>query len=339
MIRSSLRSLDLQEFRGIRKLENPPMKLAKFNVLIGRNNSGKTSVLEALALLPDPNGIVPLTNRRRMEVLKGYHGYRADFFTYGYSGTAMISYDVGSSTSSLFIESSGEASFKTSNRADVPDGSGYRAEGGGFRIGKPPTSLSDVITSYYSDELHELLQDSMTAESNWKVVEKVRAHNKVLKEVISPSVTEKYTEVLPHFLDKHWILQARKEFPDGSSSFVRLTELGRGLQRVIVPLLYFEATNPNIALWDDIEAGMHPSLLENVLRWLFRKDWQMVMSTHSIDVLTAIAKIQSNDTQIIMLSKSSDDLLSYKILNMDSFTDLIDTGQDPRGIVDLLGLR
>jgi AAA15 family ATPase/GTPase len=332
-------SLDLHEFRGIRRIENPPIKLAKFNVLIGRNNSGKTSLLEALALLPDPKQEMPLMRQTRTNLLTNYHGYQKDFFVYGYSGTATISYNAGSKTSNLFMESGGETYFETTDRTDAPEGLVYEVQDHAIRLQKPPISLSEVVTSYYTDDIHELMQSSITSEENWKTIEKRRAHNRVLKEVITPSVAEKFTEVLPHYISNRWILQARKEFPDGSSSFVRLSELGRGLQRAIVPLLFFEATDPSIALWDDIEAGMHPSLLENLLRWLSRKDWQIVISTHSIDVLSAVAKIRSNDAQVIMLSKSPDDLLSYKILSIDSFTDLIDSGQDPRGIVDLLGFR
>ena len=44
-------SVDLREFRGIRACKEP-IKLSSFTVLIGRNNSGKTSVLEAIALFP-----------------------------------------------------------------------------------------------------------------------------------------------------------------------------------------------------------------------------------------------------------------------------------------------
>jgi AAA15 family ATPase/GTPase len=45
-------SLDLKEFSGIRAFQEP-LKLVKFNILIGRNNSGKSAILHALSLLPD----------------------------------------------------------------------------------------------------------------------------------------------------------------------------------------------------------------------------------------------------------------------------------------------
>ena len=44
----------IKEFRGIKELKEP-IKLSKFNILIGKNNSGKTAILESLFLFPHPS--------------------------------------------------------------------------------------------------------------------------------------------------------------------------------------------------------------------------------------------------------------------------------------------
>jgi AAA15 family ATPase/GTPase len=336
-------SLDLDEFRGIRKIEMGPIKLAKFNVLIGRNNSGKTSLLEAIALLPQPNLKMSLTDGNRLDVIKSCHEGQSDSLVYGYSGSATITYTVGGDSSKLCLRSNGEFHFETRNEKDRSDVGTISVSDGIYSLSNATKSLGEINAGYYADDFYESMQRNLMAEANWNIVTKSRAHNRVLKEVISPSVTEKFTEVLPpHFLlsSQRWTLEARKEFPDGTSGFVRLSELGRGLQRVIVPLLVFEATNPSIALWDDIEAGMHPSLLDNVLKWLLKKEWQTVMSTHSIDVLSTVAKLEPKDSQIIILRKSPDDVLGYQIMDMQSFNSMmIDSNQDPRLAADALALR
>ena len=335
-----LNSINLQEFRGVRKIENPPIRLAKFNVLIGKNNSGKTTLLEALALLPQPNSAWPFIGSPRFGTISTCHGKQGDSLVYGYSGTAVLSYGVGSNITNMRLETNGHFQFETRSSEDMPQNVVYSpGEDGIYRLDRAPKSLSQVNSVYYSDDFYETLTTSIVTEPHWKSIEKTRAHNRVLKEVINPSITEKFTEVVPHYVAQQPILQVRKEFPDGTSSYVRITELGRGLQRVIVPLLLFEATNPSICLWDDVEAGMHPSLIENVLKWLFKKDWQMVIATHSIDILSTIAELEPRETQLVLLDKSADDLLTYKIVSSDAFSDLVGSGQDPRKMVDLLGLR
>jgi predicted ATP-dependent endonuclease of OLD family len=52
-------SLDLKEFRGIKGIKEP-LEFNKFNVLVGRNNSGKSAIVHALSLLPHPTLQLPL---------------------------------------------------------------------------------------------------------------------------------------------------------------------------------------------------------------------------------------------------------------------------------------
>ena len=57
--------LDIQAFRGIRNLDLE--NLANVNVLVGANNSGKTSVLEAIRFLSNPQYTYLYKNRSNYE--------------------------------------------------------------------------------------------------------------------------------------------------------------------------------------------------------------------------------------------------------------------------------
>ena len=48
-----INSVYIKEFRGIREMRES-ITLGRLNVLIGRNNSGKSAFLEALSLFPIP---------------------------------------------------------------------------------------------------------------------------------------------------------------------------------------------------------------------------------------------------------------------------------------------
>jgi predicted ATP-dependent endonuclease of OLD family len=64
--------MELYEFRGIKSC-NKPLTLSDFTVLIGRNNSGKSSVLEAFSLLPLPTHNPDFYLNSRINLLKDLH--------------------------------------------------------------------------------------------------------------------------------------------------------------------------------------------------------------------------------------------------------------------------
>ncbi|RDD52756.1 MAG: DUF2813 domain-containing protein, partial [Candidatus Korarchaeota archaeon NZ13-K] len=83
-------SLELHELRGIRRLSKP-LELTEFNVLIGRNNVGKTAILEALYLLRMPFATYPLPpyGEDLPTLLSKLHGGPSSLI-YGYAGEARI---------------------------------------------------------------------------------------------------------------------------------------------------------------------------------------------------------------------------------------------------------
>jgi len=100
-------SLKLKEFRGIKEIQEP-LELTKFNVLVGRNNSGKSAIVQALSLLPHPDLGLPLNLRvhylqptgktfeqwgERKEIFNYLLGGR-DSAIYRYAGTAVIEFQV-----------------------------------------------------------------------------------------------------------------------------------------------------------------------------------------------------------------------------------------------------
>jgi len=48
-----IKGILLENFRGISKMEEE-MKFKRFNVFVGKNNSGKTTILQSLFLFPYP---------------------------------------------------------------------------------------------------------------------------------------------------------------------------------------------------------------------------------------------------------------------------------------------
>ena len=101
-----IKSISLSDFRGVRETKDK-IDFTEFTVLIGRNNSGKTSILEALSLFPipysgSPNDNIPITGVSKLDFITELHGY-FNSILYGYTGEAKITYSINNSEVILFI--------------------------------------------------------------------------------------------------------------------------------------------------------------------------------------------------------------------------------------------
>jgi predicted ATP-dependent endonuclease of OLD family len=95
-----IKDLNIKEFRGIKKCEKP-LKFSRFNILIGKNNSGKSTILEALSLLPSVNTRDLIQGRKKVEILRRAHQENKNVkkykcLLYLHSGTSFIEYSLTS---------------------------------------------------------------------------------------------------------------------------------------------------------------------------------------------------------------------------------------------------
>ena len=201
-----------------------------------------------------------------------------------------------------------------------------------------PLIIEKQSSLFYSTNLYQQFLGQVENPSSWSAIEKSKAHNKVFKDVINPTIEDRYTELTLRSINSKNVLHARKEFPDGTSMYVRLTEAGTGIQTTIIPLLVIETVNPTIVLWDDFGSELHPSLIENIMRWLAERDWQVVISTHSIDLLAALADVKPKDAQVVVLRKTNDDILKHSALSMEQLSTYFEGNVDPRKYADDFGL-
>jgi len=108
-----------------------------------------------------------------------------------------------------------------------------------------------------------------------------------------------------------------RKLVDGSPLYVKISSIGEGVKRAILVYMAAELFNPLLLLWDDVEAAAHPSLVRSLIRWLASLDWQVVVTTHSLDVLYLVAVEQPSDAQVIILNRESDDTVDYCTLRGD----------------------
>jgi len=361
-----VRELDITEFRGIRRLAKP-LELSSFNVLIGRNNVGKTAVLEALYMLtmPLPHTIPPPYGRGVVDFIAEKHGGSAareqgrkwSLLVYGYAGTAVLKYRLGVKAKTSIptkIGSCAEAALgfkevsiesiqvEISSERDLlrvlADGvelesSSYESflASMGADLKRSPIALYvPNDSSAYAQISSYVMRDDVFS---W--IEKEGAHRRAVQDIIAPAVYDKFTEVTIRRNE----LCVRKEVSEEIGPlYIGVGSLGEGVKRVLLIYMLVEYLKPKLLLWDDLEVAAHPSLLESVLRWLASSRRQVVVSTHSIDVLHTITVVRPRDCRVLVLRKSPQDVMEYKALTLDDIEDILESGVDPRKIIEELEL-
>ena len=320
--------IDVKEFRGIKRCKEP-IKLSKFNVLIGKNNSGKSSLLEALYLFPLPRLDSIIYGGDRINQIGERHS-GTDSLVYGYSGNAEMKYNGNEYQCIIEIMSNGTSNSSV-NDIEV-DISNLQHVSNILKISE--RNIED-ISIYIPNDTETLNKYAKSVSSMEAEIVKIGATKRVA-EFVNQCIDEKYTEVLW----KRDGISCRKELPDGSLLYPKLDDLGDGIKRATIIMLLLEAHSPRVVLWDDFESASHPTLIRAQLEWLSKKDWQVVLSTHSIDVLYQLLDLEISpaELQILQMKKLKDDTLIHESLTIDDLDDLMNANADPRRLVDALGV-
>jgi len=326
-----IESVELEEFKGIRACREP-IRLGRFTILIGRNNSGKTSVLEAIAFLTphslsSPTEGLPLLGSWP-DVIKMLHGGLSSLI-YGYTGEATITYSVSGRKVKRALRPSGKV--RSWIDGEEIDPTTYK-----IALAESLSVKSEILDGLFllpnDSSLLRRLADGMVREAEWAKVEKSGANTAIVRDLICKAVHDRFTEATVRFNT----LVLRKELPDGRVIYVKAADLGDGVERILIYGLWLETYRPRVVLWDDIEASAHPGLVEAILSWLASRDWQVVLTTHSYDVLERLVAIEPEGASVVVLKKGSDDILEPRHLSLDELREMIEAHVDIRRVVDIL---
>ena len=317
-----VRSLNIKEFRGIKACDKA-LKFSNFTVLIGKNNAGKSSILEALSLLPEPNIRDYFTQKRKLNNLKDLHQGSLKDLLYLYAGTSNLQFGIESSTATIEISETDTRTFWNNKETSI-----------GAEISKmyefPQKKIPDMVLFVpFTTSILIDLENRMKALK--ELIMKKGYHIK-LANFLNECVNDVYSELV--FLEP---ISLRKVYPD-NKVYLKLKDLGSGAEKLIKIMALFEVLSPKLIIIDDFEAGFHPTMIKLFLKWLKKKKWQTIISTHSIDVLYHLVEINPIDTSILQINKSNEDILSHEVLTLDELEDLIDANTDPRLLLDALRL-
>jgi len=302
-----LTSIRIEGFRGLRAFEKDG--LGRVNLLVGRNNAGKTRLLEAIELLVRPDTIGALWEQavRRNEVVRGSPantpGPLADV-QHLFSGHAL------SAGKELRIEGAGESPRKLSVQ--------IRAEptlrDGGTRSGRPPGARLQLACSPGGEleftwplmpaggmmqpaGLPETAQAAVcfVEAGRWEEARFVALWEDMVLTAAEKDVLQVVQIVEPRI---ERIAAAHDGFVIrlfGESERVPLGAMGDGVERILALAIQLARAAGGTLLVDEIDTGLHYSVMRPVWRQLIeaavRLDVQVFATSHSLDCLQALAGV------------------------------------------------
>lgn len=259
--------LDSLEINGYRCFDNLKIeKLSQVNLIVGKNNVGKTALLEALWIYANQGGdaLLEILNARNEDRLPP-----------SFSGNPSIVskhfFNRISSNNQLNISSPSQGSLT------------YRHNNGNFQYGGTPTAIANKAF-IRTDGLNN--KDMIAF---WDKIELSPSEDDVVKSMkfISPDLVKVRVrnmstgERIPYAQVKNF----EEPFP--------LKSFGDGLNRLFGLSLALVNCKGGILLIDEIENGFHYSILPDVWKLIFNTakelNVQVFVTTHSKDCLEAFA--------------------------------------------------
>lgn len=295
--------LQLWNFKGIR---TGRLSLSKLTVLVGPNNSGKSSVLEALFLAHGLSQPV-IGGLAAWEILSETHRTldAAGLFhlLHKYSGRAAVLYEMrdGSRRAVLLrrVGSSLEVFYPAKSPSTVEElleiepsviAAGAREEYGPASVQRAGDKGVQFVRAFlFKHGMRErILRELYSA---WVDVAASGATRSVAQRISRVS-EEAYVDLLaePFVSGVPSLFAYRAE--DGSR--IRLGDLGDGVADMAVAALAVEVAKPQLLLWDGVETFMHPKALQMLALWfseLIELGVQVVVSTHSSDAALLLAEL------------------------------------------------
>jgi len=325
--------LSIMNFRGIKKGE---IDFKDLNILIGGNNSGKTTVLESLFLIPNPFRYVPYgINVEAVSILSSLHSTLGEAYTFLFheytSNTATIT------CSNVTVEfermkSSIHVYIKTGK--DNKHRIGYLDLSGSREIYGLPKDVESYIaeeigeTFYFHPSLMKGIWEYFR--HHWVELRGVGLPAKVARR-ISEGISEEYDDLfLEPFAGGSQTIYVRRE---KDAKGIRLGDMGHGFQIFATLLLLYEFKKPKILMLDDIEAHINPSLLIHIASWfrdVLDEGTKIIISTHSLEVTKFISGVLDEYEPQITLLSLHDGILDTKNLSLEEIEDLERAGIDVR---------
>jgi len=308
----AVRSLRVESYRGVSGLE--VADLSAFSVLVGANDAGKTSVLEALTLLCDPTDLTQWLLLSRCPLGVGVRSAIEGVFPSTLRGSPRkiaVSGDVQNATQRVVVTYQ-PGPPRVGMWDDAP-----RAEP--LAELEIETRIDNTPVASHSITVH---RDALSSGSQWPPGRPMLPVWMVSPSsaTVPPLVVAGLSSAIAKG-QKRLVLEAMKLLDPQITDInivttgthliliehevrgtVDLRTFGDGLQSALALATRLACVTDGLLLVDEIWGAIHTRALPTLLRWLMqaaaRARVQVVATTHSLDCLTALAQVMVEQPEL-----------------------------------------
>jgi ABC-type transporter Mla maintaining outer membrane lipid asymmetry ATPase subunit MlaF len=339
-------TLAVGSFRGLRdlKLEG----LGRVNLLVGGSNSGKTSVLEAISLLSnpmDPLVWIHTANRREPSPLAAMTSSKVDRIRYLFPvdqggeqpivGEIRIDVTGPTAIDSVVANLSELRGMRAQRNIFETDESGANeivaeVERTGLEIAVQATTAQGLLfaeprvfqiwegESIYrtSRAQPRLPVRTVTPYEHWLRQPATKGFSDAVLTGNERRTLELIKRIEPNIMDVRVLATQREPMlylKDARAGFLPVSSFGDGIRRILTLALALPRAANGVLLIDEIETGLHVSLVENVYSWIVAAchefNVQLFTTTHSLEAVDALINAdttEDEDTVCFQLSRTLD---------------------------------
>lgn len=300
-----LTNLEIQQFRGLEhvKFEN----LGRANLILGGNNTGKTSILEALTLLLGSKEQLQILPRIFRETPKGNAEMNSNFWRHILKDDDIENLKISANELALNGLIKGKEWYLRKSPSEIYPNDFVRINSNGavsvMRTEKT-CSLSTISTGHQDPTLISDLY-SQIAPLNPKNESRLEY---LLKESIEPRlISLRYGKSIG-------AKQSLVHVDLGENKMLPFTQLGQAFSRTLQVYCEIFASRPKILLIDEIENGLYYEGMEDYWKGLMAvledQDIQLFATTHSRECMEAAYRaasvIEGNPLRFLRLDRRID---------------------------------
>ncbi len=327
---SHFSNIGFSKYKKLKKLEIK--NLNKINIFSGLNNSGKSSLLEAIFLLASANDINALFEiyRRRgkfhdeLDLIWFYENFNADIILQGNYDNKKLNLIINKTTTD---DTSNKNNFLTAIQNTFTIDDIIKESKSLIFENKNETffkQLFKVCNVVYSTPFSNQQKENIVFDHNINI--KNKSYQQIIeflrKEIDNDILNIDLTGELKRFIVEH------NNFDKG----IDLTHFGEGMQRVFHIALQFATAKNGILLIDEFENGIHYTLLEKFALFTQKLadefNVQVFITTHSKECIQALLHNKNYNDKISYFNIVENKNKEVKVINYTAESALENMEQD-----------